>query len=143
MKYLNTIKLFEKFKRGYTLVELIITIVIASIIITSVAMGYRQIVEAIVRSGEFSKAINLSEREFSIINSLPYNDSTLANGYDNTTTNYANSGYDLRRRVNYVKGNDSMPQSLKRIIVDVYKPSNPNPILEVATYRANNVTYGP
>lgn len=130
-------------KKGFTLIELIISIVIAAIIIIVVANGYRQIVEAVARSSDLAKAVNLSEREFSMINSISYSDATLANGYNNLSSNYQSSGYDLRRQVSYDAGTDATTQSLKRITVTIYRSGSATPILTVVTLRTKNVTYAP
>lgn len=130
-------------KKGFTLFELVITIVIAGIFLAGIANSYRQITEAVIRSSDLSKAISLSEREFSVVNTINYTDTTLADGYNNLSSNYQGSGYDLRRQVSYDAGTDATAQSLKRITVTLYRSGSASPILSTAALRARNVTYAP
>ena len=130
-------------RKAYTLVELIIAIVIAGIVLVSVANGYRMMVEAMVKSSNIAKAINLSENEFAIVNAISYTNATLANGYNNLTSNYQSSGFDLRRQVSYDSGTDATAQSLKRITITIYKSGSGTPIISVVCLRAKNITYAP
>lgn len=131
-----------KSRRAYTLIEIIISIVILGIVIIPIAAGYQQITIGVIKSSDLSKAVRLSELEFSIINTIPYNHATLAGGYNNLTANYQNSGYDLRRQVTYEAGSDVTTQSLKGITVTIYKGGSTTPIISTKTLRAKNVTYG-
>ena len=119
------------------------SIVIAGIIIVSFASSYRQIIVGMAYNSDLSKAVALSELEFSTVNSISYTDLTLANGYNNLTSNYQGSGYDLRRQVSYDFGTDVSAQSLKRITITVYKTGSSTAIMSTVTLRENNVTYGP
>ena len=128
-------------KKGYTLIELIMAIVIMGVLLTVLASTYNQIVVSVAMRSNIAKAIDLSRMEFSIVNSISYSDATLANGYNTLTNNYQGSGYDLRRTVTYKYGSDVDAQSLKSIVVTIY--SGGNVILSTETYRAKNVTYAP
>ena len=128
---------------GFTLIELIVSIVIAGIILISFAASYRQIISGLIYDSELSKAIGLSQLEFSIANSISYTDPTLAGGYNNLSVNYQGSGYDVRRQVSYDFGSDVTTQSLKRITITVYRTGSAAEIMKTATLRAKNVTYGP
>jgi prepilin-type N-terminal cleavage/methylation domain-containing protein len=130
--------------KGYTLIEIIIAIVIMGIIIFPIAGGYQALLTAMGNGSDLSKAVRLSELEFSIVNSLDYDSTTMTSGYDNTTVNYYNSGYTLRRRVEYRSGNNSSLQSLKAITVWIYRNGDPRKIiLTTQTFRENNVFFGP
>lgn len=130
-------------KRGFTIIEIIITIVIAGILLPVVANSYRQITESVIMSSDISKAISLSEREFAVANSISYTDPTLAGGYNNLSSNYLSSGYDVRRQVEYAAGTDLSTQSLKKITVTVYRSGSASPLLTTSTLRTRNVTYEP
>ncbi|OGC05226.1 hypothetical protein A2276_04735 [candidate division WOR-1 bacterium RIFOXYA12_FULL_43_27] len=128
-------------KAGFTLIEIIMAIVITGIIVISVASAYRQIVFSIGQNAKISKALDLSRLEFSIVNSIGYTDATLAGGYNNLTSNYQSSGFDLRRMVTYEAGDALSAQSLKHITVTVLSGSQT--ILSTDILRAKNVTYAP
>mgnify|MGYP001565770134 CR=1 FL=1 len=130
-------------RKGFTLIELIVSIVIAGIILISFTASYRQIIMGLVYDSDLSKAIGLSQLEFSIANGISYTDAALANGYNNLTFNYQGSGYDVRRQVSYDFGSDVSTQSLKRITITVYKTGSASAIMSTVTLRAKNVTYGP
>jgi len=127
--------------KGFTLIELIMSIVIMGIVVVTVALAYGQIINSMVRSTDISKAVNLSELEFSIVNSISYTDASLANGTNTLAANYQSSGYDLRRQVSYDFGTDATPQSLKRITVTVYRTGSSTPLISTTTLRAKNVNW--
>jgi prepilin-type N-terminal cleavage/methylation domain-containing protein len=86
---------------GFTLIELIMTIVIMGIIVVASASSYRNLIERAFQSTDIVKAVNMARVESSVVNSISYSDATLSNGYNNLTSNYLSSGYDLRRQVSY------------------------------------------
>lgn len=130
-------------KKAYTLIEIVLAIVILGILVIPIAFAYKQLTVSAARNADLSKAVELSGLEFSIVNSLSYDDATLAGGYNNLTANYQDSGYDLRRQVDYEAGTALTPQSLKRIAVTVYRSGSGQPVITTSTFRARNVTYGP
>ncbi|MFH1386496.1 MAG: prepilin-type N-terminal cleavage/methylation domain-containing protein [bacterium] len=132
-----------KNRNGFTLIETIMSIVILGIIIIPIAAGYMQIVTALSRSSDLAKAVNISKLEFSIVNNIDYSDAALANGYNTLTSNYQNTGYDLRRQVSYEAGSDVSTQSLKGITVTIYRPGSSTSIISTKTMRAKNVIYEP
>ncbi len=136
---MNTIELNN---RGISLIELIMAIVIGGIIFLSVSLTYKQIYESIADNIIISRAVKLSEREFSIIYNIPYGDITLANGYDHITNNYGNSGLNLRRTVSYEAGTDVSAQSMKRIAVTIYKTGSSEVFMRLVTIRTKNVRFG-
>jgi len=136
---MNTIELNN---RGISLIELIMAIVIGGIIFLSVSLTYKQIYESIADNIIISRAVKLSEREFSIIYNIPYGDITLANGYNHITNNYGNSGLNLRRTVSYEAGTDVSAQSMKRIAVTIYKTGSSEVFMRLVTIRTKNVRFG-
>ncbi|MFA5097014.1 MAG: prepilin-type N-terminal cleavage/methylation domain-containing protein [Candidatus Margulisiibacteriota bacterium] len=130
-------------RKGFTLIELILSVVVAGMILLSFAASYRQMIAGLIYDSDLSKAIALSQLEFSIINSISYTDPSLSNGYNALTSNYKGSGYDMRRQVSYDLGTDATAQSLKRITITVYRGGSASPILSTVTLRAKNVSYGP
>ena len=127
---------------GFTLMEMVVAIVVMSILLLSVATAYRSISSGMVSNSKYSKAVNLSQMEFSKVYSISYTDATLANGYNNLTVNYDGSGYDLRRQVSYQAGSDVSIQSLKKITVSIYPSGSSTPVLSIVALRPKNIIYG-
>lgn len=125
--------------RGFTLIELVITILIISLFVAGIAMIMQQIAVDLVFSSDGVKALGLARLEMSKVNNLSYTDPTLADGYDATTTNYESSVYDLNRAVSYVVGTSN---NLKKVIVSVY-PSGTTDILSSLTTYVADIEFGP
>lgn len=124
---------------GFTLIEIIITIVIVAVFLTCIALMFQQNINGLVFSSDLIKSLNLARLEISKINNLSYTDSTLADGYNHTTANYEDSGYDLNRTVNYVPGTGN---NLKKVEVTLYPAGTTNQLVKLATYIAE-VSFGP
>lgn len=125
--------------KAFTLVEIVITITVVSVFIASMAFMFYQTVSGLVFSSDNIKVLNLARLEMSKINNLAYGDASLADGYNNTTTNYEGSAYDLNRTVNYIAGTSS---SLKKVEVTLYPTGTTDTLIVLATYAAD-VSFGP
>jgi len=125
--------------RGFTLIELVITILIISLFVAGIAMIMQQIAVDLVISGDTVKALGLARLEMSKINNLSYSDPTLSHPYNVTTSNYEGSVYDLNRRVRYVVGTS---KNLKKVTVSVY-PSGTSDILSSLTTYVADIDFGP
>ena len=124
---------------GFTLIEIIITIVVIAIFVSGAALVFHQIIEGSMFSGDLIEGLNLARREMSKVINLAYGDATLDDGYDTTTTNYDSSGYDLNRKVDIVAGTSD---NLKKVEVTVYPTGKTNQLVKLATYVAD-VSFGP
>ena len=125
--------------RGFTLIELVITILIISLFVAGIAMIMGQVVVGLAFSGDTVKALSLARLEMSRVNNLPYSDATLADGYNVTTTNYESSVYDLNRAVDYVAGTSN---NLKEVNVSVYLTGTADILSSLTTYVAD-IDFGP
>jgi len=121
-------------KRGFSLIEIIITILIIAIFVSVIASVFQEIVKGLGFSGDTVKALSLARLELSKVNNLKFTDSTLADGYNNTTSNYESSSYDLNRAVSIVP---STSNNLKKVIVSVYSATTTNILAKLATYVAD------
>ncbi len=126
-------------KRGFTLIEMIITITLLGIILIPLGFMSAEYVRAIVYSRDLGVAESLAKVEMAKINNLSFSDITLADGYDNTTSNYEGYSYDLRRTADNVAG---WSGDLRQVQVRVF-PSGESTIhlVNLITYIAN-VSFG-
>ena len=125
--------------QGFTLIELIMTIVVLAIVMIPLGFMSMEYMQAIVHSRGLAVAEGLVKTEMAKINNLSYSDSTLEDGDDDTTSNYEGHSYDLRRTVDYVVGSSN---NLKKVQVRVYPPGNTTDhLVNLVTYIAN-VSFG-
>jgi len=124
-------------KKGFTLVELIVTITLLGLLLIPLGIMSMEFVQAIVYSRDIGVAEALAKIEMAKINNLAYSDATLTVGYDNTTPNYEGYAYNLRRTVSAGPVLNS-----KQVQVRVFPSGNTtNPLVNVITYLAD-VTFG-
>jgi prepilin-type N-terminal cleavage/methylation domain-containing protein len=126
-------------KRGFTLIEIIVVIIILGILSVTLAIFVSNQLQAVVRSGEFANAVNLARLEAEIVNSTAY--ASLTTG-TTTTTNYKTYPYDVIRTVSYISGTDLTAESLKQITIVVRPNGKSNNLVTYTTYRAKNITFG-
>jgi len=123
---------------GFTLIELIITIIVLGIVMIPLGFMSLEYVQGIAYSRESVIAKGLAETEMAKINNLSYSDVTLADGYDNTTSSYEGYAVDLNRKVDYVAGSGN---NLKKVEVSIYDSSTSTQLARLVTYAAN-VSFG-
>lgn len=121
-------------KRGFTLIEIIITIVIWSVLIIPIAFMVKEHIIGAATASDIAAGYNLCRLEMSKVNNLSYSDATLADGYNNTTTNYEGYKYDLNRSVNYA---NSPANTLKKVTVTVYESGTTRQLANLVTYVAS------
>jgi type II secretory pathway pseudopilin PulG len=123
---------------AFTLIEIIITIVLVGLALIPLGIMAVEYMRGIVYSRDLGVAEGLARDELAKVNNLPFTDPTLADGYDNTTSNYGGYPYDLRRSVNYVSGNTA----LKQVQIRIYPTGDLNRhLVNTITYVAN-VSFG-
>ena len=124
---------------GFTLIELIVTIVVLGLVLIPLGLMGIEYMNAIVYSRDSGVAGNLVKVEMAKVNNLAYGDATLASGYDSTTSNYEGYPYDLRRQINSVPGYGT---DLKEVQIWVYPPGETsNQLAHTVTYLAD-VSFG-
>ena len=125
-------------KHGFTLIEMIMIIVLLGIVMIPLGIMSMKYVEGIVYSRDLGVAEGLAKTEMAKINNLAYDDATLADAYDITTSNYEGYGPDLRREVSYVAGSDD---NLKKVVVTLYESGTSTQLAKVVSYVAD-VSFG-
>jgi len=125
-------------KKGFTLIELIMAIIILGVVMVPLGMISIEHMRGVVYSRKLSIAEGLAKTEMAKINNLSYTDSTLEDGDDDTTSNYEGYAYDLRRTVSFVAG---WSNNLKQVQVRVYPTGTTEQLVNLLTYIAN-VSFG-
>lgn len=123
--------------KGFTLIELIMTIVVVGIVAIPLSLLLSQHIESTFQSEDLTIALNLARFEMEKVNNLAYDDIGNANyptyeGYD----------YQVQRNTQLIEGNPSTPESLNRIRVEVKDTDTGAVIVTLITYIAKNVGYG-
>ena len=127
-------------KRGFTLVELIMTVVVVSIVAVPLSLLISQHLESVLQSQDYTLAVTLARLDMEKVNNL---------SYDNVDsvpfTPYPGYNYDIGRDVvclqgNYVDGVSG--ESLKKITVEVRRTGSSQVLVSLVTYLAKNVAYG-
>ncbi len=129
-------------KKGFTLIELMMTIVVVGIISVPVALLINQEIKSVFISQDSTMARNLARVEMEKVNNMAI--LSYANIASTNFSNYEGYDYNVNRTVAYVpgKGNDTTPESLKEITVTVTKSNSTETLSTLITYIAKNISYG-
>lgn len=124
---------------GFTLIEIIVTIVLLAVIAVTVGLFTMAQMQAVARSGEYTIAFNLARLELETVNNLAY-----ASVLTTTTPNYKSYPYDVIRTVECTLGPDcdALSESFKKITIQVRKSGSSEDSAKIVTYIAKNVTFG-
>ena len=122
-------------RRGFTLIEIIISVVLVGIIMIPVSIMVMEFVRSSVYIETMAVSSNLATREMSIVDTISFDSLTNA-----SYTNYAGYAYDLDRIV------DTVNHRIKKILVKIFslpRMAQQNPFLELNTYAlVRGVTFG-
>ena len=121
-------------RKGFTLIELVMTIVIVSIISIPISLLVSRHFEAVFESGDYTAAMNLARFEMEKVNNMNY--AIIGSG------NSSMGGYDIIRTMSYAQGDAFSLESVKRIQVDVQKTGSPAVLSSLVTHLVKNVNYG-
>lgn len=128
-------------KRGWTLVELVVTLGLTGLLAIPLGNVFAQLVEGTLEDHEQAVVMNLARARLEEVNSLPYADVVTLSS---PLSNYRGFPYDLQQTVATQTPTDgSSSASIKRITVTVVRTGTTSPPLaRVVTYRANGVASG-
>jgi prepilin-type N-terminal cleavage/methylation domain-containing protein len=124
-------------KRGFTLIELVMTIVVAGIIAIPLSLTISQYIKSVFKAQDYTMAVNLARAEIERVNKMPYTSMVTA-----SFTNYQGYPYNVTRTVTYIAGSSGSTNSLKQIVVSVTKSGSAEVLANFTTYFARNVSYG-
>ena len=122
--------------RGFTLIELIMTIVVVGIVAIPISITLSKQVQSVFQSQDITMAINLARFDLAQMNNTTYTSiaSTSISGYQGY-------GYNLTRTVSYVNGTSSSTESTKKITVQIAKSGSATVLVELNTYISRNIRY--
>jgi len=129
-------KVFPK-KNGFTLIELVMTIVVTSIIAIPLSLLLMQHIQSTFLSEDYTMAVELGRYDMEQVNKIPPIGLNWANI---VSANYSLYNYDIIRTVTVIA--NTPPERLKKIQVDVRKTGSATVIVTFITYIAQNVNYG-
>ncbi len=115
--------------KGFTLIELIITIVVTGLIALPLALSLNAQINGAVSSGAYTTALNLARYEMEQVNNTPY-----ANISSATYSNFKGYPYNVTVTVTNVPGNVNPAASLKQITVSVTKTGSATVLASLTTY---------
>lgn len=124
-------------KKGFTLVELIMAIVVIGIISLPISITLSKHVQSVFVSQDYSTALNLARLDMEQALNTDYD--SLESAY---FSNYQGYAYDLDRNVSYAQGHWWSQESLKLVVVSVTKAGSADALVTLKTYVAKNVTSG-
>ena len=122
---------------GFTLVELVMTIVVVAIVAIPLSLLLFEHTEGTVQSSDRTMALNLARLEMEKVNNLAY-----ANIVTASFSNYQGYSFDVDRTVSFVQGTSLTAESLKQVKVDVKRTGSATILATLVTYTARNVAYG-
>ena len=124
-------------KSGFTLIELVMTIVIVGIVSVPLSLLVGQHLKGAAQSSSYSVMLNLARFEMEKVNNTDY-----ANISSLSIPDYEGYDFDMTRTVTFVQGNAASAESLKKITVDIKDAGGSVVLLSLTTYLAKNVSYG-
>lgn len=126
----------SSFPRGFTLIELVMSMMVMGIIAASLGISIGQLVRSTVDSDLHGMATHLARFEMEKVQNMEYSSIV-----SSSSSNYEGYNYDLVRTVTYAQGNPSDPENLKQIKVGISRAvaGIPMVLVELITYRAKNV----
>ncbi len=124
-------------KKSFTLIELIMTIVVLGLIAIPLSISLTAQVEGLVKSGQYTQALNLARYEMERVNNLPF-----ASVITTRFSRYQGYPYDVVDTVRYVQGGSASAEALKQIAISVSNAGTSQVLTSLTTYIAKNVKYG-
>lgn len=123
-------------EKGFSLIELIMTIVVVGIIAIPLSLLISQYITSFSANEDLTYASQLARLELERTFSMAFGDINSA-----SFSQYDGYAYDLDRNVSYQQGDDASEESLKRIEITLYPQGKTNILTKFTTYRAKNVSF--
>jgi len=130
-------KLTRKLHDGFSLIELIITIVVLGLVFVPLGITVARYVDGAFYSDDLGTAKELARMEMEKVNNTAY-----ASILTSSSSNYEGYPFDMTRTVTYAQGDAGTTESLKKIVVDIKKSGSSTVLVSLVTYIAKNVSCG-
>src|SRR3989338_1842788 len=124
--------------RGFTLIELIMTLVVVGIIAVPLSLLLMRHVQSTFQSNDYTMATGLGRYEMEKVKKMPYANITIGT---TTVNNYLGYNYTVDRIVALVPGG-TPPETMKQVTITVKRSGSPTVLVSFVTYIAQNVLYG-
>ena len=121
---------------GFTLIELIMTIVVVGEVALPISVTLSQHIASVFESQDLSMAVNLARFDLAQMNNTAY-----ASIISATLNSYQGYKYDLVRTVTFVNGTALTAESTVKIDVKVYRAGTANLLASLTTYISKNLRY--
>jgi len=122
--------------KGFTLIELIMTIVVVGIAAIPISITLGKQVQSVFQSQDITMAINLARFDLAQMNNTAYTSIAAAN-----ISPYQGYSYSLARTVSYINGTSSSTESTKKITVQITKSGSATVLVKLNTYISRNMRY--
>jgi len=129
-------KLFRK-NNGFTLIELIMTIVVVGIVALPISLNLGKQVQSVFVSKDYTMALHLARFEMERVLNTAYASITSA-----TVSNYQGYAYNVTTAVSYAFGTSLTAESVKLVTVSVTKAGSATVLVTLNNYIVKNVTWG-
>lgn len=122
-------------QEGFTLIELIMTIVVLGIVAIPISITLSKHVQSVFTSQDLTMANNLARFDLEQMNNTAY--TSIISG----TPSNQGYPYDLTREVSYINGTGTSAESTKKIKVQVTKSGSTTVLVKLITYISKNIRY--
>lgn len=130
--------------RGFTLIEMIVTITVASFLIAGIVLFTRQLTHNGIRVKDYLTALYLAKLKLAEANNASF--ASLDPGVVTLDDEASFPGFDIQRTVSDVStatvGGQSISLRQVRIDVDNAGGSSASPLVRLVTYRQSQTTFG-
>lgn len=132
----SILKLHRRKAKGFTLIELIMTIVVVGIVAIPISVTLSKHIQSVFDSQDMTMAANLARFDLEQMNNTAYAGIASA-----VIPGYQGYAYDLTRAVSFVNGTALTAESTVKVTSQVTKSGSAAVLVSLTTYISKNVRY--